>query len=253
MAHSCFSTSEDHTSLVDKAGRKLATWLQRLLTKIRIYFIHDKDKQLLKEVLWSGPQYVHPHVKNWGQSKRVKTKARSTCVIGKEANVKTCSQAHSHGSTYLSSHITSLKFRKLHSSSTKHHRLATYRHIECGRDKEGDNIQLESPLLQSVMVASHPLIDLLLESLKFEVTVNTDTGTAAAPDNSVTSTVVTPVPPETDDVVQPGNQPVSVSVAPIHKKKSWKEDERAGPSQGEEEEELINKTETTRSLSLSEL
>ncbi|KAK4811303.1 hypothetical protein QYF61_023355 [Mycteria americana] len=59
------------------------------------------------------------------------------------------------------------------------------------------------------------------------------------------------------------NQPVSVSVAPIHKKKSWKrksarlerEDERAGPSQGEEEEEeeLVNETETTRSLSLSEL
>ncbi|KAK4828822.1 hypothetical protein QYF61_000879 [Mycteria americana] len=59
------------------------------------------------------------------------------------------------------------------------------------------------------------------------------------------------------------NQPVSVSVAPIHKKKSWKrksarlerEDEGAGPSQREEEEdeELINETETTRSLSLSEL
>ncbi|KAK4819197.1 hypothetical protein QYF61_026813 [Mycteria americana] len=75
---------------------------------------------------------------------------------------------------------------------------------------------------------------------------------AAAPDNSVTSTAV-----------QTENQPVSVSVAPIHKTKSWKqksarlerEDERAGPSQGEEEEEeeLINETETTRSLSLSEL
>ncbi|KAK4811320.1 hypothetical protein QYF61_024456 [Mycteria americana] len=58
---------------------------------------------------------------------------------------------------------------------------------------------------------------------------------------------------------------MSVSVAPIHKKKSWKrksarlerEDEGAGPSQGEgeeeEEEELVNETETTRSLSLSEL
>ncbi|KAK4810845.1 hypothetical protein QYF61_008817 [Mycteria americana] len=76
------------------------------------------------------------------------------------------------------------------------------------------------------------------------------TGAAAAPDNSVTSTAV-----------QTGYQPVSVSVAPIHKKKSWKrksahlerEDERAGPSQGEEEEELVNETETTRSLSLSEL
>ncbi|KAK4817063.1 hypothetical protein QYF61_027092 [Mycteria americana] len=80
-----------------------------------------------------------------------------------------------------------------------------------------------------------------------------------------TSTAVTPAPPATDDAVQPGNQPVSVSVAPIPKKKSWKrksarlerEDERAGPPQGEgekeEEEELVNKTETTRSLSLSEL
>ncbi|KAK4810919.1 hypothetical protein QYF61_013327, partial [Mycteria americana] len=56
---------------------------------------------------------------------------------------------------------------------------------------------------------------------------------------------------------------MSVSVAPIHKKKSWKrksarlerEDEGAGPSQEEEEEEeeLVNETETTRSLSLSEL
>ncbi|KAK4810565.1 hypothetical protein QYF61_004528 [Mycteria americana] len=80
----------------------------------------------------------------------------------------------------------------------------------------------------------------------------TGTASAAAPDNSVTSTAV-----------QTENQPVSVSVAPIHKKKSWKrksarlerEDEGAGPSQGEEEEEeeLVNETETTRSLSLSEL
>ncbi|KAK4806709.1 hypothetical protein QYF61_027710 [Mycteria americana] len=78
------------------------------------------------------------------------------------------------------------------------------------------------------------------------------TAAAAAPKNSVTSIAV-----------QTGNEPVSVSVAPIHKKKSWKrksarlerEDEGAGLSQGEkeEEEELINETETTRSLSLSEL
>ncbi|KAK4811305.1 hypothetical protein QYF61_023357 [Mycteria americana] len=76
------------------------------------------------------------------------------------------------------------------------------------------------------------------------------TGTAAAPDKSVTSIAV-----------QTGNEPVSVSVAPIHKKKSWKqksaclerEDEGAGPSQGEEDEELVNETETPRSLSLSEL
>ncbi|KAK4828266.1 LOW QUALITY PROTEIN: hypothetical protein QYF61_024931 [Mycteria americana] len=78
----------------------------------------------------------------------------------------------------------------------------------------------------------------------------TGTAAAAALDNSVTSIAV-----------QTGNEPVSVSVAPIHKKKSWKrksarlerEDERAGPSQGEEEEELVNETETVRSLSLSEL
>ncbi|KAK4806478.1 LOW QUALITY PROTEIN: hypothetical protein QYF61_013971 [Mycteria americana] len=80
----------------------------------------------------------------------------------------------------------------------------------------------------------------------------TGTATAAAPDSSVISTAV-----------QTENQPVSVSVAPIHKKKSWKrksarlerEDEGAGPSQREEEEdeELVNETETTRSLSLSEL
>ncbi|KAK4806844.1 LOW QUALITY PROTEIN: hypothetical protein QYF61_012565 [Mycteria americana] len=80
----------------------------------------------------------------------------------------------------------------------------------------------------------------------------TGTATAAAPDNSVTSTAV-----------QPGNEPMSVSVAPIHKKKSWKrksarlerEDEGARPSQREEDEdeELVNETETTRSLSLSEL
>lgn len=40
------------------------------LTKIRIYFIRDKDKQLLKEVLWRGAQYVHLQVKNWGQSNK---------------------------------------------------------------------------------------------------------------------------------------------------------------------------------------
>ncbi|KAK4806233.1 hypothetical protein QYF61_013377 [Mycteria americana] len=98
------------------------------------------------------------------------------------------------------------------------------------------------------------------------------TGTVAIPDNSVTGTAVTPVPlcdrhcghcspPAKDNVVQSGNQTVSVSVAPIHKKKSWKqksarlerEDERAGPSQGEEEEELVDERETTQSLALSEL
>ncbi|KAK4831209.1 hypothetical protein QYF61_016046 [Mycteria americana] len=72
----------------------------------------------------------------------------------------------------------------------------------------------------------------------------TGTAAAAAPNNSVTSIAV-----------QTGNKPVSVSVAPIHKKKSWKrksahlerEDERAGPSQGEEEEEeeLVDEIKTT--------
>ncbi|KAK4811163.1 hypothetical protein QYF61_019794 [Mycteria americana] len=67
----------------------------------------------------------------------------------------------------------------------------------------------------------------------------------------------------TGAAAEPGNQPVPVSVTPIHKKKSWKrksahlerEDEKAGSSQGEEEEEeeVVNETETTRSLSLSEL
>ncbi|KAK4807088.1 hypothetical protein QYF61_018429 [Mycteria americana] len=104
------------------------------------------------------------------------------------------------------------------------------------------------------------------------------TGTAAAPASPATGTAAAPAPPVTgtaaaaaaapdnsvtSTAVQTENQPVSVSVAPIHKKKSWKqksvrlerEDEGAGPSQGEEEEdeELVNETETTRSLSLSEL
>ncbi|KAK4806862.1 hypothetical protein QYF61_012583 [Mycteria americana] len=107
------------------------------------------------------------------------------------------------------------------------------------------------------------------------------TGTAATPIPPATGTAVTPAPPvtstaaiaappckrhcghssppATDNAVQPGNQPVSVSVAPIHKKKSWKrksarlerENEKPGPSQGEEE--LVDETETTRFLSLSEL
>ncbi|KAK4817217.1 hypothetical protein QYF61_003741 [Mycteria americana] len=85
---------------------------------------------------------------------------------------------------------------------------------------------------------------------------------AAATPSPVTGTAVTPTP-ATGTVAEPGNQPMPVSVAPIHKKKSWKrksaclerDDEKAGPSRGEEEEEeeLINKTETTRSLSPNEL
>ncbi|KAK4832551.1 hypothetical protein QYF61_024051 [Mycteria americana] len=78
------------------------------------------------------------------------------------------------------------------------------------------------------------------------------TGTVATPAPPMTNTAGTPGP-ATGNAVEPGNQPVSVSAAPIHKKKSWKwksarlekEDEKAGPSQGEEEEELVNETETT--------
>ncbi|KAK4830564.1 LOW QUALITY PROTEIN: hypothetical protein QYF61_011742 [Mycteria americana] len=89
---------------------------------------------------------------------------------------------------------------------------------------------------------------------------NKGIGTAATPAPPTTSTAATPVQ-ATDSAVEPGNQPVLVSVTPIHKKKSWKrksaclerEDEKAGPSQGEKEEELVDEMETTRSLSLSEL
>ncbi|KAK4810341.1 hypothetical protein QYF61_019260 [Mycteria americana] len=68
-----------------------------------------------------------------------------------------------------------------------------------------------------------------------------------------TGTAATPTALAPDTVVEPGNQPMLVSVAPIHKKKSWKrksarverEDEKGGPSQGEEEKELVDKMETT--------
>ncbi|KAK4830508.1 hypothetical protein QYF61_011421, partial [Mycteria americana] len=85
------------------------------------------------------------------------------------------------------------------------------------------------------------------------------TGTVATP-TVATGTAATPTP-VTGIAAEPGNQPMLVSAAPIHKKKSWKQksarlvrdDEKAGPSQEEQEEELINKTVTIRSLSLSEL
>ncbi|KAK4830329.1 hypothetical protein QYF61_010093, partial [Mycteria americana] len=58
------------------------------------------------------------------------------------------------------------------------------------------------------------------------------TGTTATPAPPATGTAATPNPPATgtaatsalatDTAVEPGNQPVSVSVAPMHKKKSWK-------------------------------
>ncbi|KAK4815143.1 hypothetical protein QYF61_017584 [Mycteria americana] len=62
------------------------------------------------------------------------------------------------------------------------------------------------------------------------------TGTAATP-TPATGTVVTPTP-ATGTAAGPGNQPVPVSVAPIHKKKPLKQksarlerdDEKAGPS-----------------------
>ncbi|KAK4825387.1 hypothetical protein QYF61_027153, partial [Mycteria americana] len=79
-------------------------------------------------------------------------------------------------------------------------------------------------------------------------------------ENKPTGTAATPAPaPGT--AAEPENQPVPVSVTPVDKEKCWKqksarlvrEDQKAGPSRGEEEEELVNETETTRSLSLSEL
>ncbi|XP_010125032.1 PREDICTED: probable E3 ubiquitin-protein ligase makorin-1 [Chlamydotis macqueenii] len=66
----------------------------------------------------------------------------------------------------------------------------------------------------------------------------------------------------TGAVAEPENEAMLVSVTPIHKKKSWKQnsaclvrdDEKAESSQEqeEEEEELISETETTQSVSLSE-
>ncbi|KAK4828889.1 hypothetical protein QYF61_001447 [Mycteria americana] len=47
------------------------------------------------------------------------------------------------------------------------------------------------------------------------------TGTAATP-TTVTGIVTTPAP-ATGTAAEPGNQPMPVSVRPIHKKKSWKE------------------------------
>ncbi|KAK4823738.1 hypothetical protein QYF61_006007 [Mycteria americana] len=64
-------------------------------------------------------------------------------------------------------------------------------------------------------------------------------------DDKTTRTAATPTA-ATGAVAEPENQPVPVSVVPIHKKKSWKQksarlvtdDEKARPSRGEEEEEL---------------
>ncbi|KAK4830747.1 hypothetical protein QYF61_013197 [Mycteria americana] len=79
--------------------------------------------------------------------------------------------------------------------------------------------------------------------------------------NKKPDTTTSSAPPAKGTAVERGNQTVSISVAPIHKKKTWKqksaclerEDERAGPSQGEEEEQFVDEMETTRCLSLSEL
>ena len=78
----------------------------------------------------------------------------------------------------------------------------------------------------------------------------------------MTGVAATPTP-ATGTAAEPENQPMPVSVAPIHKKKCWKRksarlvrnDEKAGQSQGEEEEEeeLVNKMETTQSLFPSKL
>ena len=83
-------------------------------------------------------------------------------------------------------------------------------------------------------------------------------------EDEMTGTVATPIPATgtaptqtstTCTAADPENQPVPVSVAPIHKKKSWKrkstrlerDDEEAGPSQEEEEEEeeCVQEMETT--------
>ncbi|KAK4826194.1 hypothetical protein QYF61_006138 [Mycteria americana] len=79
-------------------------------------------------------------------------------------------------------------------------------------------------------------------------------------DDKMTGTAATPTP-VTGTAAEPGNQPVPVSVTPIHKKKYWmrksarleRDDEKAGPSQGEEEEEEehVDEMETTWSLSLN--
>ncbi|KAK4808461.1 hypothetical protein QYF61_005778 [Mycteria americana] len=100
-----------------------------------------------------------------------------------------------------------------------------------------------------------------------KVSVSDDkvTGTAATPAPPATGTMATLAPPATgiastsalatNTVVEPGNQPVRVAVASMHKKKSWRqksarlerEDEKAGPSQreAEEEEKVVDETETT--------
>ncbi|KAK4822213.1 hypothetical protein QYF61_011854 [Mycteria americana] len=103
------------------------------------------------------------------------------------------------------------------------------------------------------------------------VTPTPTTGTVAT-QTAVTGTAATPIPATgiaatpaqaTGTAAEPGNQPVLLSIASIHRRKSWKrksarlkrEDERAGPSQGEEEEEeeFINEMVITQSLSLSKL
>ncbi|KAK4818021.1 hypothetical protein QYF61_004145 [Mycteria americana] len=76
--------------------------------------------------------------------------------------------------------------------------------------------------------------------------------------NKTTDTTATPAPLRQ---ALRFNQETNPCIVPIHKKKSWKqksallerEYERVGSSQGEEKEELVDETETTRSLSLSEL
>ncbi|KAK4811025.1 hypothetical protein QYF61_015729, partial [Mycteria americana] len=80
------------------------------------------------------------------------------------------------------------------------------------------------------------------------------TGTTATPAPAATGTMATPKPSVTGTAATPNS-------ATDTAKKSWKqksaylerEYKRAGPSQGGEEEELVDETETTRSLSLSEL
>ncbi|GAB0206372.1 hypothetical protein GRJ2_003102800 [Grus japonensis] len=82
------------------------------------------------------------------------------------------------------------------------------------------------------------------------------TGTVATP-TTTTSIVATPTL-AISTATEPENQPILVSVAPIHKKKWTRKstrlvkDDEAGPSQEQEEEETEPEI-ITRSLSLSEL
>ncbi|KAK4806769.1 hypothetical protein QYF61_005565 [Mycteria americana] len=126
-------------------------------------------------------------------------------------------------------------------------------------DKTTDNTATPAPAATSTVVAPDPAATgtaaiLALPETGTAVTLAPAmTSTAATPAPPVTATVGYSRPPATDNAVQSVNKLLSVSLAPIHKKKYWKrksarserEDEKAGPSQREEEEELVDEMETT--------